>query len=150
MDTPSTFAGRLDHLFNMVHPPGRGPHSLNEVVRAINEEGIAKISPSYLSQLRTGRATNPSAAHVAALARFFHVRIDYFFDDAYADALDQDLENLAALRDAGVRRIATRTFDLSPDSRDTVSSLIESLRRAEGLSVGEASPLPGDAREHQA
>lgn len=144
-----TFGERLNRLFETVHPPGRGPHSLHEVAKAINDEGEVKISSSYLSQLRSGQKTNPSAAAVAAMARFFRIRTDYFFDAAYADDIDRDLENLAALRDAGVRRIATRTFDLSPDSRDTVSSLIESLRRAEGLSVGEASPLPGDAREHQ-
>lgn len=143
-----TFGERLNRLFETVHPPGRGPHSLQEVAKAINDDGAVKISSSYLSQLRNGQKTNPSGAAVAAIARFFRVRTDYFFDNDYADALDKDLENLASLRDAGVRRIATRTFDLSPDSRDTVSSLIESLRRAEGLSGGEPGALPGEAREH--
>ncbi len=133
----STFAERLSHLFETVHPRGRGPHSLQEVAAAVNAEGVVTLSASYLSQLRSGQKTNPAANTVAALARFFKVSSEYFLNDEFADRMDRDLETLVKLRDAGVRSIVDRSFDLSPDSRDTVASLIESLRRAEGLPIAD-------------
>lgn len=129
----ATFAERLSRLFETVHPADRGPHTLQEVVAAIDAEGVVTISPSYLSQLRNGQKVNPAATTVAALARFFRVSTEYFLNDEFADRLDRDLDDLVKLRDAGVRSIVERSFDLTADSRRTVASLIESLRRAEGL-----------------
>ena len=127
------FNDRLARLFATVHPNGRGPYLLQEVAAAITAEGDVKMSASYLSQLRSGQKTNPSAAAVNALATFFHVDPKYFFDDDYASRMDRDLEMLVKLRDSGVRNIAARAADLSPTSRQTIESLIETLRKAEGL-----------------
>lgn len=127
------FAERLNRLFEVVHPAGRGPHTVQEVAQAVNAEGLTQVSRPYLSQLRSGQKTNPSAATAAALARFFRVRTDYFFDDDYAAAIDRDLEMIGRLRDSGLQRTASRALDLSPDAQDTITSLVESLRRAEGL-----------------
>lgn len=135
------FAERLNRLFEAVHPATRGPHTVQEVAVAINAEGQAQVSRPYLSQLRSGQKTNPSANTVAALARFFRVRTDYFYDDGYADAIDRDLEMIGRLRDSGLQRTASRALDLSADAQDTITSLVESLRRAEGLSTdGPGSP----------
>lgn len=76
MESPS-FADRLNRLFKTVHPRGRGPHTPHEAAAAINDEGIVSISSNHVSQLRSGRSTNPSAAHADALARFFHVPTHY-------------------------------------------------------------------------
>jgi len=37
----TTFAARLNRLFDTVYPPGRGPHTSAEVIAALKAEGIA-------------------------------------------------------------------------------------------------------------
>lgn len=127
-------AQRLNHLFETVHPPGRGPYSLREVVDAINADtGTKLLSAAYLSQLRTGQRTEPSHSRLAAIAKFFGVDIRYFSDDETADATDQQLEFLAAMRDSGVRAVAIRAAGLSDTALEAVKALIDNARRLEGL-----------------
>ena len=135
------FNDRLNQLFATVHPRGRGPHTLQEVADAVNATGIAKISPSYLSQLRNGQKDNPSSRTIEALARFFKVDPAFFFDSEYARAIEADLAVLARLRDAGVRNIAARSFDLSPENLRALEAMTEALRAAQGLPPGH-SGLP--------
>ncbi len=142
------FNDRLAKLFDTVHPNGRGPYSLQEVAAAITDEGDVTMSASYLSQLRSGQKTNPSAAAVNALATFFHVDTKYFFDDDYASRMDRDLEMLVKLRDSGVRNIAARAADLSQTSRQTIESLIETLRKAEGLTETSVDHSEDDGGNH--
>ncbi len=141
----ATFAERLTHLFDTVHPPGRGPHSLQEVATAVNNEGVVTLSPSYLSQLKNGQKTNPAANTVAALARFFRVSTEYFLNDEYAERMDLDLDILVKIRESGLQQLVDRSIDLSPVSRETISSLVENLRRVEGLP--EAEPSSADEQE---
>lgn len=129
----ATFSDRLNQLFATVYPRGRGPHTLQEVADAINAEGADRISPSYLSQLRSGKKDNPSSKTIDALARFFKVRPDFFFDTEYARHMEADLEALAKLRDAGVQRIAARSFDLTPQNRAALETMVEALRTSQGL-----------------
>ena len=143
----TTFGERLSQLFAQVYPAGRGPHTLQEVADAINAEGLVTVSPSYLSQLRSGQKDNPSAKLTEALARFFRVGVDFFFDTEYARQMDHDLEILAKLRDSGVRQIAARAFDLSAEGQEQVRNMVELVRRSEGLPA--ERPLPHDP-EHQA
>ncbi len=91
------FAERLNKLFDSVHPPGRKPHTNAEVAAALIEDGH-QISKPYISQLRSGQRTNPSDETVAAFARFFKVKPDYFFNDIYAAKIDHDLELLSQLQ----------------------------------------------------
>ena len=65
----TTFAARLNRLFDTVYPPGRGPHTSAEVIAALKAEGITMSAP-YLSQLRSGNRTNPSSATMAARLRW--------------------------------------------------------------------------------
>lgn len=44
--------------------------------------------------LRSGHRINPSEETVAALAWFFTVKPDYFYDPVYRDAVDRDFEVL--------------------------------------------------------
>lgn len=127
-------AQRLNHLFETVHRPGRGPYSLREVVEAINADtGTKLLSAAYLSQLRTGQRTEPSHSRLAAIARFFGVDIRYFSDDETAEATDQQLEFLAAMRDSGVRAVAIRAAGLSDTALEAVKALIDNARQLEGL-----------------
>jgi transcriptional regulator with XRE-family HTH domain len=127
-----TFAARLNRLFETVYPPGRGQHTSAEVIAALKAEGITMSAP-YLSQLRSGNRTNPSAATMSALANFFRIKPAYFTDDEYFGKLDQELTLLAEMRDDGVRRIAARTVGLSPEAKEDLVARAEELRRKEQL-----------------
>ncbi len=128
----TTFAARLNRLFDTVYPPGRGPHTSAEVIAALKAEGITMSAP-YLSQLRSGNRTNPSTATMAALANFFRIKSAYFTDDEYYEKLDKELAWLATTRDDNVRRIAVRTAELSPEAQREVMERVNELRRAEHL-----------------
>src|ERR1700756_1554861 len=97
----TTFAARLNRLFDTVYPPGRGPHTSSEVIAALEAGGVRMTAP-YLSQLRSGSRTNPSAATMAALANFFRIKPAYFTDDEYYAKLDEELAWLANMRDESV------------------------------------------------
>ena len=127
-----TFAARLNRLFETVYPPGRGQHTSAEVIAALKAEGITMSAP-YLSQLRSGNRTNPSAATMGALANFFRIKPAYFTDDEYFEKLDQELTWLAEMRDEGVRRIAARTVGLSPEAKEDLVARADELRRKEQL-----------------
>src|SRR5271157_4213038 len=128
----TTFAARLNRLFDTVYPPGRGPHTSAEVIAALKAEGVTMSAP-YLSQLRSGNRTNPSAATMAALANFFRIKPAYFTDDEYYEKLDKELSWLASTRDDGVRRIAARAVGLSSQAQDDIAAKVEELRRREHL-----------------
>ena len=123
-----TFAARLNRLFDTVYPPGRGPHTSAEVIAALKAEGVTMSAP-YLSQLRSGNRTNPSAATMAALANFFRIKPAYFTDDEYYEKLDKELTWLANMRDEGVRRIAARTVGLSAEAQQDIVQKVDELRR---------------------
>lgn len=127
-----TFAARLNRLFTTVYPPGRGPHTSAEVIAALKSEGITMSAP-YLSQLRSGNRTNPSAATMTALANFFRIKPAYFTDDDYFAKLDRELGYLAQMREDGVRRIAARTVGLSDEAKKDLADKVEELRRREHL-----------------
>ncbi|MDJ0344112.1 helix-turn-helix transcriptional regulator [Streptomyces sp. H10-C2] len=128
-----------------VHPPTRGPYSNEEVARAIRAQG-GDISKQYIAYLRKGERDNPRMHHLEALARFFGVKAAYFFDDDTAAETDTKLDQLAALREAGVRgeelraltdagvtQVATRAAGLSPKGLTFASALLDQLREMEGL-----------------
>src|SRR5689334_18011826 len=128
----TTFSARLNRLFDTVYPPGRGPHTSAEVIAALKAEGVTMSAP-YLSQLRSGNRTNPSAATMAALANFFRIKPAYFTDDEYYEKLDKELTWLANMRDEGVRRIAARTVGLSAEAQQDIALKVDELRRREHL-----------------
>lgn len=142
---PGVLAIRLNHLFATVHPGGRGPYSNEEVARAIRAQG-GDISKQYIAYLRKGERDNPRMHHLEALARFFGVPVAYFFDDQAADRVDARLDQLGALRDAGLRRsdlqalddagvtrIAMRAVGLSPKGLGIAETILDGLREMEGL-----------------
>ncbi|MEV0248076.1 transcriptional regulator [Nocardia sp. NPDC050712] len=126
------FAERLNKLFETVHPPGRPEHTNAEVARALTAAGFP-LSKPYLSQLRGGRRSKPSADTVAALAKFFKVKPEYFTDDIYAARIDHDLALLAQLQGHKLRRLSSRAFDLSEESQNLLTAMAAKLRDVEGL-----------------
>ncbi|MFH8786982.1 helix-turn-helix domain-containing protein [Streptomyces roseoverticillatus] len=128
----TTLAGKLNHLFTNVIPPGRGQYSTDEVARAITADG-APISASYIWLLRKGQRDNPTLRHLEGLARFFGVPPAYFFDDGVTSTVNAELNLLVALRDSRVHHVALRTAGLSPESLQSISEVIERVRVLEGL-----------------
>lgn len=136
-----SFQRRLDLLIETVHPPGRGPYSLAEIAEGTARNGF-RVSVSYLSNLRRGKMSNPSVSHVAALARFFSVSPEFFFEPATAGPspsapLEATEEDVKALEDKDIRVIAMRSHGLSRDSLRALADLVEQFRRLERLSVDE-------------
>lgn len=130
----TTFAARLNRLFDTVYPPGRGPYTGSEAVFSLRSAGI-KISAPYLSQLRSGNRTNPSAATMSALAAFFGVQPAFFTDDRYYTELDKELTLLDAMHDGHLRRIVTLFMELSPPARRELELKADELSRPENQGV---------------
>lgn len=147
-DSPAsrrTIAAKLEHLFRSVPGP-RGEYSLEEVAAGIRARGGPTVSASYIWQLRKGVKDNPTKKHMEALADFFGIPASYFFDDEAAGRIEAELEMLAALRDAGVRRVALRAAGLSPRSLEAIQTIIEGAREVEGLRDSSSAanvPQPG-------
>jgi transcriptional regulator with XRE-family HTH domain len=126
-------ATQLNHLFATVpRPGGRDLWTNEDAAAAMTDTGVA-MSAAYLSQLRTGKRDNPSARHLAAIARLFEVPMEYFFDPEVAAKIDADLRLLVAVRDAGVHTIALRAQGLSEESLSGVAGMIEHIRRLERI-----------------
>jgi hypothetical protein len=71
--TGENLADRLNRLFRTARSPRGRPYTTGEAARAIAAAGGPTISPTYLWELRTGRATDPRRSHLQALAAFFGV-----------------------------------------------------------------------------
>lgn len=132
-DAGLSLADKLNQLFEVVHPKGRGPYTNDEVAEALKKQGGSTISGTYLWQLRTGRRDNPTRRHYEAIAAFFKVPPAYFFDDDLARRYGEQLKRLQRLQQAGVERVALRAVGLSPKSMDTLMTMIEHVRQLEGL-----------------
>jgi transcriptional regulator with XRE-family HTH domain len=128
---PRSIAEKLDALFRTVHPGGQGEYSHAAVAEAIREQQGVPISHTYIWQLRTGRRTNPTIQHLTALAAFFGVPVAYFLDEPDGARVEQDLELLTAMKQAGVTEIALRAARLSPGSRSTVKDMLDQIWRLE-------------------
>lgn len=130
---PSSLAWKLNRLFESIHPAGRSEYSAEDVAKAINERGEGTISPAYIYMLRKGQRDNPTKRHLELLAAFFGVTPAYFFDEAAAARIEQQLDLLAAFRDGTVRRLAARATGLSAKSLDGILRMVDAAREIEGL-----------------
>ena len=135
-----SFASRLNHLIDTVHPRGREPFTNRELADAVRAQG-AECTPQYIGQLRAGRHA-PSLKVAAALARTYGVPIEYFSDPAVADRTDDELAVLAKLRDAGVTAVALRAAGLSDAGLQALAEVIDQIRAAEGLPAESPGPPP--------
>lgn len=140
---PGDLARKLDRLFRTVHPRAREEVSYRDVAKGIEERGGPTISASYLHALRTGVKDNPTKRHLEAIADFFGVSPAYFFDDDLAAKIDAQLELLEAMRDAGIRKIALRAKELSPDAISMIQELVDRTRQIEGVDKPSRSSRQG-------
>lgn len=123
-------AALTDFLFTTVHSTGGSERSYEEVAEVVRAAG-RDLSASDLRDLRDGTRTALDRMDAQAVAGAFGVPTSYFFDPVDAERVKRQLTAVAALRDAGVERMATRFAGLSEDNRRTAEALIEHLRSAE-------------------
>ncbi|MFJ5266753.1 XRE family transcriptional regulator [Streptomyces sp. NPDC088387] len=123
---------RLNRLFEVVHPPDRGPYSNAEVAELMANRGL-EVTSTYLWMLRNGRRDNPTKRHLEALASFFGVPAAYWFDDEVAEKTAEELELLELLRDAKIKNVLLRLSDVSANGKEAVLGLVDGVRKMEGL-----------------
>ncbi len=138
-------AEQVNILFqHVLHPEGR-PYTLDEVSQQCH------VSVATLSQLRTGRITNPQLSTLRSLCRFFQVPLRYFetrsVEACYAVLAEkQPDDNTTELNE-----IAFRAIHLSPEAQRDVLKVIQWVQAAERLrhSGIDIPALPGldDNRE---
>ncbi|MBV9845272.1 MAG: helix-turn-helix transcriptional regulator [Kutzneria sp.] len=129
-DGRSLLAGRLNRLFDDIRPEGRNGRrwTNDEVAVALKRsEPTMRVSGAYLSALRTGAKRRPSTEILIALARFFGVPLDYFVDDDAAARTEAELELAKVAGNLGVRRLALRALELSPEALATVTEIIDQV-----------------------
>jgi len=112
------FAVVLNHLFaTRLTPEGR-PYTLTEVAKATG------LSVPYLSILRKGTISAVPVQRAAALARFFHVPLDYFSQEGPpVDTLD-DLAR-EALAKPLVRDVMLRAGKVGTVQRALILQMLE-------------------------
>ncbi len=130
---PASLAWKLNRLFATIRAKGGQEYSPEDVARAINDSGRGSISAAYIYMLRKGQRDNPTKKHLELLAGFFGVTPAYFFDEAEAQRIEQQLDLLAAFRDGDVRRLAARASGLSPASLTGLLQMVDAARAIEGL-----------------
>lgn len=127
-------ATRLEHLIATVHPRNRGPYTNEEIATGVNKKaGWQATSTTGIWQLRKGTRRGPEYPRLVAIANFFGVKPEYFYDDDIAARTDEQLDVLAAMRDKDVRDVALRSSRLSPNSLAAVKAMIDAAYKLEGI-----------------
>lgn len=125
----STFGGRLNYLFQTVHPRGQRPFTNDHVAQAIADTQNVEISGNYVWMLRAGKRDNPTLRHIEALARFFGVPATFLVDQRQAERVRAELDKVAELADSSIQHIAQRGPNDST-SLDTLHALLRKVEQA--------------------
>jgi transcriptional regulator with XRE-family HTH domain len=141
---PRTLAGKVEWLIRHMWPDGAPPPKTNAgAAAAITAATGEEMSSTSIWKLRTGRGDNPTLKTLTALSAFFKVPVGYFGEGEDAESAGDQAALLALLREKGITRAALRSLaDLSPDSRQMIAEMIESVaRREQRLSGGDGAGL---------
>jgi transcriptional regulator with XRE-family HTH domain len=139
--TPSDgLAKTLTVLFELFpNPETKRPYTFEEAAEAINrraaelpepERRTRTISSTYVWQLTRGKRINPTVGHLTSLADLFGISLSQLIDAIGGDdpRAREDLQLLAAIRDAGVLEIMHRVRSMGEDSRRTLLAVLEHAR----------------------
>jgi transcriptional regulator with XRE-family HTH domain len=136
---PRQFAALLNHLFaTRLTPQGR-PYTLTEVSKGTG------MSVPYLSILRKGTIGAVSFQRVEALARFFHVPLDYFSqEEPPGDGLDDSVQE--ALAKPLVREVTLRAGKIGVAQRALVLQMLEHADQVLQERAASLPPSPAATR----
>jgi transcriptional regulator with XRE-family HTH domain len=127
-DVRPTLADSLNRLFDEIRPGGaKGRRYTNEEVATAvkaSDPGI-RVGGAYLSALRKGTKKNPSTELLTALARFFGVPASYFLDQRTVAQTEAEIQLAKVARNLGVRNLALRALELSPEGLAAVTQIVE-------------------------
>lgn len=130
---PHTFADKLTRLFNVLHPVGERPISTRKFAKRVKEHGVS-ISPTYISDLKTGKRTNPTIEVVVAIAAAFGIKVGYFTDPEVAELVDQELDRLEQYQQNALAVLAEqtvavnmRTASLDDADRATLDEMVKAF-----------------------
>jgi transcriptional regulator with XRE-family HTH domain len=135
-DEQSLLADRLNRLFEDVRPEGRAGRrwTNDEVANAVKVAvPTVRVSGAYLSALRTGAKRRPATELLAALAKFFGVSVDYFVTGQ--TRIDAETELARVAQNLGVRHLALRALELSPEGLAAVTKIIEQVIELDAKAV---------------
>lgn len=140
---PPSLATKINRLFDTMRRPGDAALSNAAAAELITEKTGVPISAAYIWQLRTGRKTNPTVAHLQAVAEFFGVPPSYLIDPVVDPKIEAQLELLQSLRDTGVLDLAMRASGLTAESLQSLRTMVDQARRIEHLPpVARPKPEP--------
>jgi transcriptional regulator with XRE-family HTH domain len=123
----------LNHLFKTRLSPEGRPYTLTEVARGTG------LSVPYLSILRKGTIGSVQFERIEALARFFHVSLDYFSqEEPPVDTIDDLIRD--ALAKPLVREVALRAGKIGTAQRALVLQMLEHADQV--LQELESNPAP--------
>lgn len=132
-DESPSLATKINRLFDTMRRPGDAQLSNAAAAEMITEKTGVPISPAYIWQLRAGRKTNPTVAHLQAIAEFFGVPPSYLIDPGVDPKIEAQLELLQSLRDTGVLDLAMRASGLTAESLQSLRTMVDQARRIEQL-----------------
>nr|WP_245997872.1 helix-turn-helix domain-containing protein [Nocardia pseudobrasiliensis] len=113
--------------------PSEPPLSNAAAAEAITRDTGTSISSAYLWQLRSGMKSNPTVAHLRAIAQFFGVPASYLVDEGPDEAIESQLSMLQAMKDSGIRNLALRASGLAPRTLAGIAAIVDRAREVENL-----------------
>ena len=131
---PRTLAAKVNWLIWTARPAGRGPYSDAEVAALIREATGEPVTAAAITKLRSGQAANPHQRLIAAMAQFFGVRPDFFFDSYHDDQAmsltREQAELLALIRGADITPAELRVLlGLSPQALQLLAGFVTAAAR---------------------
>jgi transcriptional regulator with XRE-family HTH domain len=134
-EDPGPLARQYLYLIREMWPtdqPEPRTKSDRAVAAAINAALGTDYSYSLMWQIRKGKVKNTRRDVLLALSQFFKVPFGYFGTGEEAEAIQEQLDALALVRDAGFNRASLRRMgDMSPEGRQSVAAMIETVARME-------------------
>ena len=128
-----TLSARLEELIRR-RSTGSGTLTNEQLADALKAtDPTLKVSGAYLSALRTGKRTRPSAELQVALARFFEVPVSFLVDLDHEPSIATQIAELDEMSLLGVKSIALRAVGLNSESLSTVAAVLDHVRQLQGL-----------------
>lgn len=140
-----TFAERLTTARETIRRADGKMHTLEEIAEGVRTYTGDTCSKQYIGDLLSGKYTAPTRTKIEGLANFFGLPPGYFFNDGLSAQMQEDLKLGAALREAGVRGLATRMLEVDPAKRETIIKMLNEIHQTDDVAhTGDTDQKPAD------